>query len=190
MKYFALAPAVAAMLSMPALAEPQTKTVTVDTPRFAGEKVVTRDREAGTLNKDASVTRKSDGAVATSTFERARTEDGWIMGGEQTDFQGRTRSFDAERRRVEGGFRTTGTATGRNGETYDYRAGRQKRENGFVAGRQVTNSAGETVYGKRTRVRNVDGKIVRRTQSVRDPNFRPPKRFKSVRPKAGQRKRR
>jgi len=61
-----LVPALAAILAVPALAEPVTKTVTIDRPNIDGTRTITRDKEAGTLSVDTQVTRASDGATASS----------------------------------------------------------------------------------------------------------------------------
>ena len=82
-----------------ALAEPRTRTVTIDTPRFEGSRTVTRDREAGTLVRDAELTRRSDGATATRHYERQRTETGFTASGTATGFNGGTRSFEVTRTR-------------------------------------------------------------------------------------------
>lgn len=85
-----------ALLGVPAasLAEPVTRTATIDTPRYEGSRTVTRDREAGTLTRDTSVTRRSDGATATRHYERRRTADGFTASGNATAFNGATRSFE------------------------------------------------------------------------------------------------
>lgn len=87
---------IAAALTTPAaaLAEPRTRTVTWDTPRFDGSRTVTRDREAGTVVRDTTVTRNRDGAVATRHYERQRTETGFTASGTATAFNGATRSFE------------------------------------------------------------------------------------------------
>lgn len=78
-----------------ALAEPVTRTVTIDTPRVEGTRTVTRDREAGTVVRGANVTRRGDGATASSHYERQRTETGYTASGTATGFNGATRSFTA-----------------------------------------------------------------------------------------------
>jgi len=88
-----------ALLCAPAvaLAEPVTRTVTIDTPRYEGSRTATRDREAGTVVRDATVTRREDGAVATRHFERRRTAEGVSGSGTATGFNGGTRSFEFSR---------------------------------------------------------------------------------------------
>jgi hypothetical protein len=76
-----------------ALAEPVTRTVTIDTPRYEGTRTTTRDREAGTMVRDTEVTRRSDGATASRHVERQRTENGFTVSGNATAFNGATRSF-------------------------------------------------------------------------------------------------
>jgi len=77
-----------------ALADPVTRTVTIDTPRLDGTRTTTRDREAGTVVRDTTVTRNADGAVATRHYERQRTETGYTASGTATGFNGATRSFE------------------------------------------------------------------------------------------------
>ncbi len=88
--------ALGAVLVTPAaaLAEPETRTVTIDGPRVQGTRTVTRDRDAGTLTRDTQLTRRSDGATATRHFERQRTETGFTASGTATGFNGATRSFE------------------------------------------------------------------------------------------------
>lgn len=182
MKHLIILPLLGLAVSSPLLAQEQSKTVTIDTPRFEGEKTITRDRAAGDYSNSAELTRKRDGAVATSDYNRSRTDNGWVADGSQTDFQGRTRSFDYQRERTENGFRANGSATTRRGETYDYDAGRRRTENGYVAGRRVTDSDGKTVYGKKVRVKRTDQGVSRKVKVRRDANFKP-RRVKPLRPK-------
>ena len=150
---FMMTVAVAMLLPGPALAEPTTRTITVDTPNFEGERVITRDREAGLRSVDSTLTRKEDGAVATRSRETQQTDTGAIISGSQTRFNGNTRSFEAERQRTENGYRTQGTVTGSNGETYDYRARGRRTENGFDRQQRIRNSDGEIVAGRNVRIR-------------------------------------
>lgn len=100
---FMMTVAVAMLFPGPALAEPTTRTITIDTPNFEGERVITRDREAGLRTMDSTLTRKEDGAVATRSRETQRTDSGVIISGSQTRINGDTRSFEAERQRTENG---------------------------------------------------------------------------------------
>lgn len=84
-----------------ALADPVTRTYTIDTPKYEGEKTVTRDKEAGTLSKDSELTRKSDGAVATREYDRARTAHGYDATGSLTRFSGQSYEYSAKLRRGE-----------------------------------------------------------------------------------------
>lgn len=76
-----------------ALAEPVTRTATIDTPRYEATRTITRDREAGTVVRDTQVTRRADGATASRHFEGQRTENGFTGSGTATAFNGATRSF-------------------------------------------------------------------------------------------------
>jgi len=188
MKPLMILPIVASVLAGPVLAQ-QSKTVTIDTPRFEGERTITRDREAGTYDSNGNLIRKRDGAEASHEYNRTRNSNGWESSGSQTDFQGRTRSFEYERQRTGNGYRARGTATSRNGETYNYKAGARKTENGYVKGRRITDGNGNVVYGKRVQARRVDGQVQKRVTVKRDANFKP-RRIKPLRPKNPKRPRR
>ena len=135
-----------------ALADPVTRTYTIDTPRYEGEKVVTRDREAGTVSKDAELTRKSDGAVASREYDRSRTENGFTASGSRTRFDGDSRSWDYKRTRTQDGWNAEGSVTGFNGKSYDYDAKLRR---------------GEHRVGKSQVLRNEDGKVVAARRTVR-----------------------
>ncbi|MDQ8757866.1 hypothetical protein RCO27_16690 [Sphingosinicella sp. LHD-64] len=140
-------------LPLAAGAEPVTRTRTVETPRYEGSRTTTVDREARTIARDGTLTRLSDGAVATRSYDRQRTDAGVVASGATTRFNGDTRSFDYSRERTARGYRAEGSATGFNGRTYDYRAGARRTSNGYVRGRGVRNSDGELVAGRRVAVR-------------------------------------
>ena len=91
--------ALGAVLCAPAaaLAQPLTRTVTIDGPRVQGARTITRDRDAGTVTRDTTLTRRSDGATATRHYERQRTADGFTASGTATGFNGGTRSFEVTR---------------------------------------------------------------------------------------------
>lgn len=157
------------LLGIPAMAsaEPKTRTVTVDTPNYQGTRTTTRDRAAGTVDRDGSLTRLSDGATATRSYDRQRTDNGVAASGSTTRFNGDTRSFDYNRERTARGYRAEGSVTGYNGETYDYRAGARRTPNGYVRGRGVRNSDGELVAGNRIAVRRGPlGNVHRRATRV------------------------
>jgi len=140
----------AAILIAPAaLAEPVTRTYTIDTPKVEGEKTVVRDKEAGTVAKDAELTRKSDGAVATRQFDRARTDSGAVASGSTTRFNGDTRSFDYERNRTAHGYNADGSVTRFNGETYDYNARLRRGENRVARTQVLRNDSGNVVVARR-----------------------------------------
>jgi opacity protein-like surface antigen len=144
---------ISALLIAPAAAaDPVTKTITIDTPRYEGTKTITRDREDGTLTRDTDVTRKSDGATASRDYERARTDTGVTASGSATRFNGDTRSFDYERTRAAHGYNAEGTLTRFNGKTYDYTA---------------TVRRGEYRVGKSQVLRNENGLVVAARRVVR-----------------------
>ena len=93
---------VAAVLIAPAaLADPVTKTITIDTPKYEGTKTITRDKEEGSLTRDTDVTRKSDGATASRDYTRTRTAHGYNAEGTLTRFNGETYDYTAKLRRGE-----------------------------------------------------------------------------------------
>jgi len=149
---YLLAGIATALIGPAASAEPVTKTVTVDTPRYEGTKTITRDQEAGTLSRDTDVTRKSDGATASRDYDRERTASGYTASGSTTRFNGDTRSFDYERTRTAHGYNATGSVTGFNGKTYDYSAKLRR---------------GEYRVGKSQVLRNENGRIVAARRVVR-----------------------
>ena len=142
--------AAALALTSVAVAEPVTRTYTIDTPKYDGEKVVTRDREAGTVSKDAELTRKSDGAVATREYDRARTQDGFTASGSTTRFNGDTRSWDYQRTRTAHGWNATGNVTGFNGKSYDYSARLRRGEYRVAKSQVLRNDQGKVVAARRT----------------------------------------
>ena len=146
-----------------AFAEPVTRTVAIDMPRYEGTRPTTRDREAGTLERDAILTRSSDGAVATRSYDRQRTDAGALLSGSTTRFDGETRSFNAERTRTARGYRTEGSVTGFNGESYAYQAVGRRTPNGFVRRQGLRDGEGDLVAGRRVAVRRgPHGGVVRR----------------------------
>lgn len=161
-----LAAAVAALATAPA-AIAQTRTITVDTPNFYGERVWTRDREAGTHTFDSTLYRKYDGAQATRHRESQRTENGRIVSGTHTNFSGQTRSFEGERQRQGNRYRSRGTATGFNGRTYEYRAQGHRGPNGIHRRQRVQNSDGQTVAGRNVHVHRDGNTVTRRVTAGR-----------------------
>ena len=133
-----------------AFADPVTRTYTIDTPNYEGTKTVARDKEAGTVSKDAELTRLSDGAVATHEYDRARTESGAVASGSTTRFNGDTRSFDYQRTRTAHGYNTEGSVTRFNGETYDYSAKLRRGEYRVARSQVLRNDSGQVVAARRT----------------------------------------
>lgn len=147
MRILLLGAAIAAIATT-AAAAPRTVTRSLDTARLAASRTSVLDREAGTLSRDASVTRKSDGAVATSSFDRARTDAGVTASGSRTGFEGATASFDFTRTRTDDGYTSLGTATARSGATFTSAGSGTRTETGFTREQTVNNAAGETVYSR------------------------------------------
>jgi len=142
--------AAAMMVTGAAFAEPVTRTYTVDTPNYAGTKTVTRDTAVGTVSKDAELTRKSDGAVATREYDRARTDTGFVASGSRTRFDGNTRSWDYERTRTGNGWNAEGNVTGFNGKSYDYSARLRRGEYRVGRSQVLRNDQGRVVAARRT----------------------------------------
>ena len=164
-----------------ALADPVTKTVTIDKPNFEGSRTIVRDKEAGTLSLDGELTRKSDGATATRSYDRARTDDGFTASGSSTNHRGQTRSFNLDRSRNQTGATTTGTYTGRGGETFGLSGNRTRNDTGFTANQSVTNSAGERVYNRDRSVSRAGGQVTRSTNITRAEGFKGPRRARRSR---------
>lgn len=112
--------AAAGLIAAPALAQ-QSKTVTIDTPRYEGTRTTEHDRAEGSLTRETNVTRKSDGAAASRDFARQRTEDGVVRDRTSTDFQGRTASSHYERERTAHGWKASGERVQRDGDVITYR---------------------------------------------------------------------
>ncbi len=157
------------------LAEPVTRTTTVDTPKYDGTRVVTRDAAAGTYSRDTAVTRASDGATATRQYDRVRTETGVSANGSATGFAGNTRSFDYERTRTDNGYTASGTATGRNGETYTMAGQGTRTDTGYTLDRKVTDGSGATLYDKNVTATRANGQVSRDVSVTRAQGFHPPR---------------
>jgi len=149
MTKFLLAGIAAVLIAPAAAADPVTKTITVDTPRYEGTKTITRDQEAGSLSREAELTRKSDGAVATRDYDRQRTDTGVTASGSTTRFNGDTRSFDYDRTRTAHGYNATGTLTGFNGNSYDYSAKLRRGEYRVAKSQVLRNENGRVVAARR-----------------------------------------
>ena len=114
---------IAAVLIAPAaLADPVTKTITIDTPKYEGTKTITRDKDEGILTRNTDLTRKSDGATASRDYTLTRTAHG----------------YNAE-----------GTLTRFNGETYDYMAKLRRGEYRVGKSQVLRNSSGQIVAARR-----------------------------------------
>ena len=127
----------ATLLAGAAFAEPVTRTSTFDGPKASGTKTSVRDKEAGTFSSDKIVTRKSDGATATTERDRQRTDTGFTSSGSRTGFNGKTATYDYERTKTDKGWASSGTGTGPNGGEYSYTGSKTRtdtvsRSNGNV----------------------------------------------------------
>jgi hypothetical protein len=174
MKTMLLIASAAVLALAPANAEPGTKTVVVDGPKFDSTRTTVRDKAAGTLTRETDVVRARDGATASSNYSRTRTDTGVSVSGSQTGFAGRTRSYDYNRTRTETGSTTTGTATGRDGQTYALSGNRTKTATGFTANQNIVNSDGRTVYNRDISVSRSGGNVTRSVDVTRAKGFHKP----------------
>ncbi len=142
MKLFLIAGA-SALLTTGAIA--QTRTNSFDGPNYQGSRTIVRDRDAGTLSRDAEVTRKSDGAVATRNYDRQRTETGYSASGSRTRFNGQTQTF---------------SGTG------------ERTADGYTRNQTVRNGAGEAVFDRNVAVSRANGQINRQVNVNRAEGFR------------------
>jgi len=128
--------AVTTLAASAALAEPHTRTATVDGPTVAGTRTIVRDPAAGTLKRSTDATRKRDGATASRDYSRTRTATG---------------------------FTATGTATGFNGQTYTGTGQRVRNGDGsgYTAGQTIVNGDGKTVYDRDVVVARSGGQATR-----------------------------
>ncbi len=175
MKAMILLASVAAFAATSVSAEERTRTQTFDGPNYEGSRTVTRDRNAGTLSRDAEVTRKADGAVATREYDRARTDTGVTASGSSTNFAGETRSFEYARTRTDTGSTTSGTATSRNGETFTLSGERNRTDTGFTANQNIVNGAGTTVYNRDVTASRANGQVTRSVDVTRAEGFHRPR---------------
>jgi len=171
-----LVPALAAILAVPALAEPVTRTVTIDRPNGDGTRTIVRDKDAGTLSSDTQVTRASDGATASREYDRTRTADGFTVSGSSKGFNGQTRSFERARTRTDSGSTTSGSYTARGGETYTTSGSRTKTDTGFTANQNIKDSAGTTVFNRDVTASRENGQVTRSVDVTRAEGFHPPRR--------------
>jgi len=124
--------AAASLVATPAAAQ-QTRTVTVDAPRYDATQTSTYDRDTHTVTRETDLTRASDGAMASSSFERQRTDEGVTRDRTSTDFAGRESSTSYERRRTEGGWESEGQHVRRDGVVADYQGQGTRTDTGYIA---------------------------------------------------------
>lgn len=174
MKKRSLIAAAALLAATSAFAEPVTRTKTVDGSNYDATRTTVRDKSAGTFARDTDVVRARDGATATGTFNRTKTDSGVSVSGSQTGFAGRTRSYAYDRTRTDTGSTTTGTATGRDGQSYTLSGNRVKTDSGFTANQNVINGEGRTVYNRDVAVSRSNGNVTRSVDVTRAKGFQPP----------------
>lgn len=139
--------AAAGLAATPALAQ-QSRTVTVDAPRYEGTRTSAYDRDTRTLTSETGLTRKSDRATANSSLVRQRTEEGVTRERASSDFQGRTSNTRYERRRTDSGWESEGQHVRRNGSVADYTGQGTRTETGYTA--HQTRSVNGRPAGSRT----------------------------------------
>lgn len=174
MKILFAIPALVALTTAPAFAQ-QTRSKTVDGPNYSGTQTITVDPTTKTYAKDGTLTRKSDGAVATRQVDAQRTDAGITASGSSTGFNGKTSSFNYDRVRSDNGSSATGTFTGRNGGAYAYNGNvaRNGDGTGYTASQGVTGPGGTSLYNRNvTATRDASG-INRSVTTSRAPGLRP-----------------
>lgn len=139
--------AAAGLAATPALAQ-QSRTVTVDAPRYEGTRTSEYDRDARTLTSETDLTRKSDGATASSNLVRQRTEEGITRERASSDFHGRTSNTSYQRRRTADGWESEGQHVRRNGSVADYTGQGTRTDTGYTA--HQTRSVNGQPRGSRT----------------------------------------
>jgi hypothetical protein len=139
--------AAAGLAATPALAQ-HGRTVAIDTPRYEGTRTTERNRAEGSLTRESDVTRKRDGATASSDFSRQRTEDGVTRDRTATDFQGRTASSHYERQRTAHGWQASGERVQRDGDVLTYR-GRARVGEHRVVKREAVARNGQPIAARR-----------------------------------------
>ncbi len=171
MKTILLISMAALAASGPAAAEPVIRTTIFDGPRVDATRVAVPDREAGTFKRDTTATRTSDGATASRTYDRTRTDSGVAVSGSATGFAGNTRSYAYERSRSDNGYTTGGTATGRNGQTYALAGQGTRTETGFTRSQSIANASGRTLYQRDVVAARADGHVTRNVSVTRAAGF-------------------
>ena len=139
--------AAAGLIAAPALAQ-QTKTVTIDTPRYEGTHTTERDRAEGSLARETDLVRKRDGATASRDFARQRTDEGVTRDRTSTAFQGRTATSHYERERTAHGWQASGERVQRDGDVITYRGQARAGEHRVVK-REAIARNGQTVAARR-----------------------------------------
>ena len=128
----ALVVAAASLATTPVAAQ-ETRTVTVDAPRYDATQTSTYNRDTHTVTRETDLTRSSDGATASSNFERQRTEEGITRDRASSDFAGRESSTSCERRRTADGWESEGQHVRRDGVVADYQGQGTRTDAGYVA---------------------------------------------------------
>ena len=119
---------------------PKTMTRTFDTPRVQGSTTIKVDREAGMFSRQTDLTRKSDGITSSRTYERTRTDNGFIE---------------------------SGTITRADGSIYTLNGSLVRGDGGTTRERVLTNAQGETVASRNVQIsRNADGQVTRNVQAT------------------------
>jgi len=154
-----------------AVAEPVTRTTTYDGPRVDATRVTVRDKAAGTYSRDTTAIRASDGATATRSYVRTRTDKGVAVGGNATGFAGKTRSYAYERNRTDNGYTASGTATGRNGQTYTLAGQGMRTGTSYTRSQSVTDATGATLYDRNVVASRANGQVMRNVSTTRAAGF-------------------
>lgn len=118
----------------------KTMTRTFDTPRVQGSTTINLDREAGMFSRQTKVTLKNDGTTSSRTYERTRTDNGFIE---------------------------SGTITRADGSIYTLNGSLVRGDGGTTRERVLTNAQGETVASRHVQIsRNAAGQVTRNVQAT------------------------
>lgn len=134
---------VAATMSTASLAQ-SGKTVTVDNQYVSGTRTV--ERGDGSVARDTDLTRKSDGATFSQSYDRTRTDSGYTASGSRTNF---------------------------GGESFTYSGSGTKTDSGFVANQNWKDASGNTVFNRDATTSRTNGQVTRNVSSTRAEGFKP-----------------
>ena len=145
MRIFAVVSALALIVATATLAQTSptaaagTATRTFDNDRASRTTTITRDREAGSFNRDTRVIHKSDGRTSGGTYERTRTDTG---------------------------FTESGTINRRNGTSYALNGSLVRGGGSAARNRVLSNAQGNTVASRNVLTSPAQGSLTRITTTT------------------------